>query len=262
MAELPPEAGELYALPLGEFIAARDELAKRLRAAGDAAAAAAVKKLRKPPVPAWAINKLARERAPGVQELFAAGARLREAQRALGRGGEARAVQDAAMAERVQVSKLVAAASEMLEAAGHRATVAYQEAMANTLYATTTDADARAAVESARVERDYTRVGFGNMPELAVVPDARGPGGGAPPAGAAEPGAAAAERARKGEARARWKRLAQEATDPQREADRAARDAADAQGAARRAHENAERVQRAADDARARAEQAAAAMKE
>ena len=53
MATLPDEADELYALPLEEFTAARDRLAKKLREDGDKAAADGVKALKKPSVPSW-----------------------------------------------------------------------------------------------------------------------------------------------------------------------------------------------------------------
>jgi hypothetical protein len=55
------EPDDLYALPLEEFTAARNELARSLKAAGDADEAARVKKLKKPPVSAWAVNQLARD---------------------------------------------------------------------------------------------------------------------------------------------------------------------------------------------------------
>lgn len=49
----------LYAGPLDEFIRGRDALAKELRSARDRDAAAAVKGLRKPSRPAWALNRVA-----------------------------------------------------------------------------------------------------------------------------------------------------------------------------------------------------------
>ena len=51
---------ELFDLPPTEFIAARDALAKQLKADGDAGAAAEVKALRRPSVAAWAVNQVAR----------------------------------------------------------------------------------------------------------------------------------------------------------------------------------------------------------
>jgi len=53
MAQTDKDIDRLYQLPLAEFTAARDELAKRTE--GDRAA---VKRLQKPNVPAWAVNQL------------------------------------------------------------------------------------------------------------------------------------------------------------------------------------------------------------
>src|SRR4029453_8730605 len=52
---------ELFGLPPEEFVAARDDLARRLKREGDAKAAARIKALRRPPLSAWAVNRLARQ---------------------------------------------------------------------------------------------------------------------------------------------------------------------------------------------------------
>src|SRR4029453_8023393 len=46
---------ELFDLAPEEFVAARDELARRLKRGGEAEAAASVKALRRPPLPPWAV---------------------------------------------------------------------------------------------------------------------------------------------------------------------------------------------------------------
>ncbi len=51
-ARLAEAADELYALPPGDFRAARDERADEARAAGDKELAAAIRKLRRPTVSA------------------------------------------------------------------------------------------------------------------------------------------------------------------------------------------------------------------
>src|SRR5439155_7398313 len=51
------EVEALYGLPLDEFTRARDALAKERTRAGDKAAAADVKALRKPSLTAWALNQ-------------------------------------------------------------------------------------------------------------------------------------------------------------------------------------------------------------
>ena len=47
---------DLYAVPLEDFVAARDELAKELNAAGDGDEAERVKSLRKPTATAWVLT--------------------------------------------------------------------------------------------------------------------------------------------------------------------------------------------------------------
>ena len=52
------DAASLYALPSEDYIAARDEAPDAARAAGDPAAATALKALRRPSVAAWLVNRL------------------------------------------------------------------------------------------------------------------------------------------------------------------------------------------------------------
>jgi hypothetical protein len=74
------ELDRLYALPLNEFTAARDELAKRLRAEGERDLADEVKGLRKPTVSVWLVNQLARKREVDIKRLLKAGEALGKAQ--------------------------------------------------------------------------------------------------------------------------------------------------------------------------------------
>lgn len=77
---LEEELDRLYALPLNEFTATRDELAKRLRAEGERDLADDVKGLRKPTVAVWLVNQLAREREMDIKRLLKAGEALGKAQ--------------------------------------------------------------------------------------------------------------------------------------------------------------------------------------
>ena len=63
---------QLYASPLPDFISSRDALAKELRSAGDREAASAVKGLRKPSRPAWALNRVAHREPERLAALDAA----------------------------------------------------------------------------------------------------------------------------------------------------------------------------------------------
>jgi hypothetical protein len=77
--DLESEIDRLYQLPLGEFTAARNALAKTLN--GDAARQ--LKALSKPSVPAWAVNQLYWQAKPTYAALIRAAERLRAAHRAV-----------------------------------------------------------------------------------------------------------------------------------------------------------------------------------
>jgi hypothetical protein len=68
----------LFELPPEDFVAARDRLAKEL---DDRDAAKEVKALRRPTVPAWAVNQTVRRHRDVLRELLDAGREVRSAQR-------------------------------------------------------------------------------------------------------------------------------------------------------------------------------------
>ena len=75
--DLERELDDLFGLPAGEFTAARNDLAKRLKAAGETEQAENVRGLAKPTVPAWAVNQLARAEKSKVRRLLEAGEKMR-----------------------------------------------------------------------------------------------------------------------------------------------------------------------------------------
>ena len=87
-ATVADEVDRLYKLPLEEFTAARNDLAKQL---GDAS----VKQLKKPTVPAWTVNQLARTREVDVRRLLRAGEQLEQAQKQAVEGGDQQAFERA-----------------------------------------------------------------------------------------------------------------------------------------------------------------------
>ncbi|WP_437608564.1 hypothetical protein WMF20_47740 [Sorangium sp. So ce834] len=114
------EVDALYKKPLADFTRARDELAKRLRQAGDKGASDRVKALRRPTAAAWTLNQLARRYPQRMEALLDAGERLREAQRgALGPGG-AQGLKDASQEHRAIVNELLRAAPALLAEGGYR----------------------------------------------------------------------------------------------------------------------------------------------
>jgi hypothetical protein len=62
----------LFSLDPKDFVTARDLLAKQLQKEGDKDEAKAIKALRRPTVPVWALNQVARERPDEIRDLIAA----------------------------------------------------------------------------------------------------------------------------------------------------------------------------------------------
>jgi hypothetical protein len=149
---------DLYGLPLDRFVPERGALAKALRADGRREEAAAAAKLRKPSVPAWAVNQLVRSSGAEVQELLAAGDAVREAQSdvLLGRG-DAGALREAGAREREAVDALVDVARGLLS----DASPATLDRVADTLHAAALDEASRAAVRGGRLERELRHAGLG-----------------------------------------------------------------------------------------------------
>ena len=163
---------ELFGLPPEEFVAARDELARRLRREGDAEAAKQVKALRRPPLSAWAVNRLARERGRALGPLLAAGERLRAAHQAALAGEGAAELRSAAKAEREAVAGLVETALELLREAGHPTTDATRDRVAATLHAAAASPEAADLVRNGRLTTDLDPSGFGTATDAAFDDEA------------------------------------------------------------------------------------------
>ena len=166
------ETTDLYALPLAEFTAARNEAAKRLMDAGDADAAKQVKALRKPSRAAWAINRAVRADPDAVQELIDAGGRLARAQDAAlsGKRGGGDDLRAAIAAQGEAVERLAdAAGRELGTASGSQL-----DRVRETLRAVAGDDDLRAEVAAGTVTRDHETSGFGGaIPDAVTRPRGR-----------------------------------------------------------------------------------------
>lgn len=115
-SSLEKQIDALYALPLSEFIAARDTLAKSLKAAKDGDAAKRVKSLGKPLAIPWAVNQLYWQARSAYNQLAKSGEKLRAAQIAALNGRSAD-VQGATAAHRKTVAEAVAIATKLASAA-------------------------------------------------------------------------------------------------------------------------------------------------
>jgi hypothetical protein len=256
VGDLDAALAGLYQLPLEQFVATRDQLARRLRAAGDRATARQVAGLRRPPVSAWAANQLARAAPNAVAELLEVGAALREAQQdaVAGQPGAARQLRTATVHLRAAITRLSARAETLLVRSGHAASDATLDRLAATLQAAATGDEAtRAALAQGRLLGDLDPAGFG----LDLAPVSAEP---AAPASSVR--AAPVDRAdvRRGRARAAAQRALEQsrraAEQAQAGLEQAQGLAASRQQAAQDAHQRAEQLTAVA---RAHAEQAAVA---
>jgi hypothetical protein len=118
-----PRIDELYGLPAGEFVAAREALAREARAAGHKDIAGAVHALRRPTVVAWSVNQVARSHPTQVSALVEAGAALEEAQRQAADGVD-NDLRAASRRRRTLLDQLTDEAAALTDnPAGHRAAV-------------------------------------------------------------------------------------------------------------------------------------------
>jgi hypothetical protein len=248
---------ELFGLPPEEFVAARDELARRLRRGGDAEAAKRVKALRRPSLSAWAVNQLARGRGPGLEGLLAAGERLRAAHQTALTGEGAAELRAAAKAERDAVAGLVREAMALLAEAGHATTDATRDRVAATLHAAAASPEAAGLVRQGRLTADLDPAGFGTSPDEAAAAAAA--------ARPRRPGARArraAAVAARDDARKRARLAADQAVLATRQAERLGRLADQAEREATRARATATAAIEAASTARERATRAAKDLRE
>jgi hypothetical protein len=171
--DLEQELDELFGVPLDEFTARRNELATRLKTAGQAEAADQVRGLRKPSVPVWAVNQVARRDPDGMGRVLEAGRRLRRAQEAALGGADADAVRSATADERAAVRELTRAAERLLEHEGRKPTRPVVDRIGATLRAAAVDPDAADLLAHGRLTGELESPGFTAVASLAPPPSKR-----------------------------------------------------------------------------------------
>src|SRR5256886_10487194 len=114
---MPDEPEDLADVPPEEFVAAREALAKRLKADGKAKDAAEVKKLRKPTVTRWVADQVRRHHAEEVEALRAALSKVAAAQETAITRGDRGALAEATAQRRDAMTALGRAVDEVLAAA-------------------------------------------------------------------------------------------------------------------------------------------------
>jgi hypothetical protein len=162
--ELEAELDNLYAALPADFTRARNDLAQRLKEAGQVEAAAGIKQLRKPTVPLWAVNQLARRHPDDVRALLDAGERLRVAQQAALRG-ESQELRAATAEERRILHGLTQRAAELLRETGHSADT---KRIADTLRAAAVDESGRELLQRGRLSEELEASGFGGFAGMEI----------------------------------------------------------------------------------------------
>jgi hypothetical protein len=163
---------QVYAGDFDGFVKRRDELAKRLRSDGDREGADAVKALKKPNQPAWALNQLpAKQR----ERLLKAAAGLREAQERLVAGdADPEALRGAQESERDAVNEALGAATALADQAGTALSGQATERARQTLHAVALDDEVRGEFERGRLTADHDPPGLGELSLGAVKPSKSG----------------------------------------------------------------------------------------
>ena len=162
--ELDEIVRELYVLPPTDFIAARNELVRRARAAGSREIADRLQQLRRPTRSAWLVNVLASD-AAAMQRLSALGRQLRDAQTGLA-GAELRTL---AEQRRHLIADLMDRAQAYADEAGVRLTPAVLSEVQATLQAALVDLAGAMTVRNGRLVRPLTHSGFGPRPRVSVA---------------------------------------------------------------------------------------------
>jgi hypothetical protein len=235
---------ELYDVPLAQFVRRRNAVADRLRAAGKAREAKAVRAIAKPKTTVWSVNKVAREDRTSIERVLAAFDRLKRAQ--LRRPAEIGA---AAETLRTAIESVVHKATAAIGAAGGAVSVDTHRRIATTLRGAA--AGARKELLAGALTEEVSAPGFELFGD--AMPRGRRPRASArAPAPRSDGGAVA----RDAMLQRRAQQLEEEARARKRDAERAASGAFEARQRLRELEAAAKSAQRTARKAVQRSERA------
>jgi hypothetical protein len=253
----PEVADALYDEPPDRFIAARNELAARLKEDGDVGASKDVSALRKPTVAAWAVDRLARDHARDIEALIEVGKKLASAQREVAGGGGVDRLHEASSERHKLVDRLVRASAGVLEKAGMSSARATLDKVSNTLMAIATDEDAADRVRRGVLDKELAApAGFGDdrldtalLASVSRLPTAS--------SGSGKDTRTPSQERKERQAKERTDRLSAKAHELEQEADRLERESRKAEAEAKAAAKAAATARDRADTARRRADDSA-----
>ena len=161
--ELDDIVRELYVLPPTDFVAARNDLVRQARAAGNREIAERLQQLRRPTRSAWLVNLLASDSA-AMQRLSALGRQLREAQTGLA----AAELRSLAEQRRRLIADLMERAQAYADEAGARLTPTVLSEVQATLQAALVDLAGAMMIRNGRLVRPLSHSGFGPRPRVSA----------------------------------------------------------------------------------------------
>jgi hypothetical protein len=231
VADEPDVLERLYAVEPEEFVAERRRLERSLREEGRTVEAAELAGLRKPPLPVFAANRLAREEPDDVAQLISAGERLTAAHG----GGDP----DALRKEQAELAARVKALVRQAEsAAGRPLSEPMEQRLAVLLRAAASDPGTAALLRRGVLPEEVEPAAFDALASISLAPSA--------PRRAPE---RKAERAREQKQRERVRELEDELAEARDELRRAERELGQAEReverAKRRAAQLADRLEKA-----------------
>ena len=156
---------QLFETKPEEFVATRNGLVAKLNALGKRRIASELKALRKPTVPVWAINRLARREPDNVAALLDAANQLRSTQaKALRNRTSADQLRSAAQAEREALRTLLRSAQEVMREANRPDTPGLLGRVESTLHAHAVGNPAdRELLRRGRLSREAQALGFAGL---------------------------------------------------------------------------------------------------
>lgn len=172
----------LYGVAREDFVDERDRRVRELLDAGHGEEGRALGKARKPTVPAWAVDQLARRESGTVEELLVAGQRLRDAQRRAASGRGADELRTATGRVRDLVSDLRRAGADVIAGSGGSPS-GHLEDVERTLFTAAVTPEHHDLLRRGVLDRPLEGSGFGGVEGLLVAPPTKAPADGVPGGG-------------------------------------------------------------------------------
>lgn len=163
--DVKADVDQLYAVDLSDFTAARNDIVRRLREEGDADRAAEVAALRKPSVPVWVVNQLARNNRRDIDLLLDASHRMRAATAERDSEKAREGLDRARKAEQQAMSALRNAAERVLANRGGASSTMIDRVLETLQNAARSD-DGRELLASGRLTEEIEPAGFTLVEQL------------------------------------------------------------------------------------------------